>query len=404
MAARRTLGPRARRFGVVLLAASALATGAAWYGDGMQAGAPEQPPPAFYRLPDPLPLPQGPPGRLIRATRIAGPASLPGARAWAVLYHSRSADGRDVAVSGLVVAPPGRPPAGGWPVLAWAHATTGLADRCAPSARGLAGLRAFGRVWLTRLLDRGYVVAATDYEGLGTPGAHPYLVGQSEAHSVLDAVRAAGQLRGAGAGDRAALWGFSQGGHAVLWAGQLAPSYAPELRLAGLVAVSPGGALAALDRDPFHPEPLRTSSFGMLIAAAWHEVYGVPLTILTPAGRAAAERLLTACPGPNQGGEPALAQDPRKVSPWPALFARNTPGRALVDAPVLLVQGAAEGTVPTAALRALTVRQCELGGRVLLTVYPGIHHGKVTDASGPDVLAWIHARLAGTPARTSCPA
>jgi len=211
-------GSRARRFGVVLLAASALATGAAWYGAGMQAGAPGQPPPAFYRLPDPLPLPQGPPDRLIRATRIAGPASLPGARAWAVLYHSRSADGRDVAVSGLVVAPPGRPPAGGRPVLAWAHATTGLADRCAPSARGLAGLRAFGRVWLARL------------------------------------------------------------------------------------------------------------------------------------------------------------------------------------------QGAAGGTVPTAALRALTVRQCELGGRVLLTVYPGIHHGKVTDASGPDVLAWIHAHLAGTPARTSCPA
>ena len=400
-------GPSARRLAVVLLAASALATGAAWYGNGVQGSPPQRPPPAFYQLPDPLPLPEGAPGQLIRAMRIAGPAAPAGARAWAILYHSRSADGRDVAVSGMVVAPSpkrGRAPAGGRPVVAWAHATAGLADRCAPSSRGLAGLRAFGRVWLARLLDRGYVVVATDYEGLGTPGVHPYLVGKSEGHSLLDAVRAAGQLRAARAGGRVALWGFSQGGHAVLWAGQLAPSYAPELLLAGLVSVSPGGALAALDREPFHPAPLRTTEFGVLIAAAWHEVYDAPLDILTPAGRAAAERLLTACPGSNQGGEPALARDPRKVGPWPGLFASNAPGRARVDAPVLVVQGAAEGTAPTAVVRALTARLCELGGRPRLSVYPGVHHGKVMEASGPDVLAWIDARLAGVPAGSSCPA
>jgi len=335
---------------------------------------------------------------------VAAPTALRGAQAWAVLYHSRSTDGHDVAVSGLVVAPAAGPvPAGGRPVVAWAHGTAGLADRCAPSSRGLAGLRAFGKVWLARLLNRGYVVVATDYEGLGTPGVHPYLVGESEAHSVLDAVRSARQLRGARAGSRVALWGFSQGGHAVLWAGQLAPSYAPELRLAGLVSVSPGGALAALDRDPFHPEPLRTTSFGVLIAAAWHEVYGAPLDILAPAGRAAAERLLSGCPGSNQGGEPALREDPREVDPWPRLFARNTPGQARVEAPVLVVQGAAEGARPTATVRALTARLCELGsGPARLSLYPGVHHGKVMDASGPDVLAWIDARLAGTPAAAAC--
>jgi len=378
---------------VTALAAPVVATGAAWYADGVQGGPPAVPPPAFYRLPDPLPLPERPPGQLIRAVRIAGPASPRGARAWAVLYHSRSADGHDVAVSGLVVAPPESARGGDRPVVAWAHGTAGLADRCAPSARGLAGLRSFGREWLGPLLDRGYVVVATDYEGLGTPGVHPYLVGDSEAHSVLDAVRAARQLRHARAGGRAVLWGFSQGGHAVLWAGQLARSYAPELRVDGVVAVSPGGALAALDRDPHRPAPVPTTSFAMLIAAAWHEVYGAPLDVLTPAGRQAAERALTDCPGWSDGGRAALRADPRKAAPWPELLRRNTPGGTRVEAPVLVVQGGAEGAAPTATVRSLTAHLRELGGSARLRLYPRVHHGGVMDASGPGVLAWIDTRL-----------
>jgi hypothetical protein len=105
---------------------------------------PERPPEAFYAVPDPLP--PGPPGALIHATPIAGVPVLPDSRAWAVLYHSRDFDGRDVAVSGVVVAPPGAAPPEGRPVVVWGHGSSGLADRCAPShwgswapsARGLA--------------------------------------------------------------------------------------------------------------------------------------------------------------------------------------------------------------------------------------------------------------------------
>ncbi len=144
----------------------------------------------------PANMPKKAPGTLIRSTPITAPS---GAKAWKVLYHSRSVDGRDIAVSGVVVVPTSATPKGGRPVVTWAHGTTGLGDQCAPSKAADA---ASAVPYVKQLVDAGYVVAATDYEGLGTPGVHPYLVGESEGRSVLDAARAARALSGSGAADR----------------------------------------------------------------------------------------------------------------------------------------------------------------------------------------------------------
>jgi hypothetical protein len=392
-----------RRSAAVAVVLAVCAAMAVWSTQESSASTPEFPPASFYQVPDPLPAPAGQPGQLIRVLEVKGPAATPGARAWVVLYHSRSVDGRDVAVSGLVVAPPGGRP-GPRPVVAWAHPTTGLADRCTPSYLGAEGIATLRGYWLGELLRRGYVVVATDYEGLGTPGLHPYLVGPSEAHSVLDAVRAAGRLRGARAGGPVALWGFSEGGHAVLWAGELATSYAPELQLAGVASTSPGGAIEALDRDPFRPTPVPTTSFAMLIAAAWHDTYGAPLDILTPAGLAAVERLGTFCPPSGARTPPALRSDPRTVPAWRALFQRNAAAQAPVLAPVLLVQGGAEGAASRRVVTRMARRLCAFGDPTTLRVYAGVHHGQVVDASGEDVLAWLDARLAGRPAAGCGPA
>ncbi len=370
---------------------------AVWSTEESSASTPEFPPAAFYQVPERLPAPAGQPGQLIRSLEIKGPAATRGARAWVILYHSRSMDGHDVAVSGLVVAPPGDRPEPR-PVVAWAHPTTGLADRCTPSHLGVDGIATLRGYWLGELLRRGYVVVATDYEGLGTPGLHPYLVGASEGHSVLDAVRAAGRLRGAHAGGPVALWGFSQGGHAVLWAGELASSYAPELQLAGVASASPGGAVEAMDRDPFRPSPVPTTSFAMLIAAAWHDAYGAPLDILSADGRAAVERLRSFCPPSAGRTPPALRSDPRTVPAWRALFERNAAGQAPIPAPVLIVQGGAEGAAPLRVVTRMSRRLCGFDDPTALRVYAGVHHGQVVDASGDDVLAWLDARLAGRPA------
>jgi alpha-beta hydrolase superfamily lysophospholipase len=362
--------------------------------------APERPPEKFYAVPDPLP--PGPPGALIRAVPIAGLSVIPDSRAWAILYHSRSFDGRDVAVSGVVVAPPGAAPPGGRPVVVWGHGSTGLADRCAPSRGGVMG--AFGR-WLGGLLQQGVVVAATDYQGLGTPGLARFAIGLAAGHAVLDAARAARQLDDAGAGDRVVLHGHSEGGHAVLWAAELAAAYAPELQVLGVAASAPGAELAATLKAA-GSRPATVTSGAMWIVVAWSDAYRLPLGVLTPAGRKAVDRVRSTCLQELITGPAPPAVRPRdllKTPPWPALLARNTPGHAATPAPVLIAQGTDDELVAPANSRALTQRLCRLGDTVELRSYQHAGHFDLVEAASTDVAAWIAARLAGRPAaRSTC--
>jgi hypothetical protein len=360
--------------------------------------APERPPEAFYEVPDPLP--PGPPGALIRAVPIAALPVLPDSRAWAVLYHSRDFQGRDVAVSGVVVAP-GAAGSGGRPVVVWGHGSAGLADRCAPSHWGLMG--AFGP-WLGGLLQQGVVVAATDYQGLGTPGLARFAIGLSAGRAVLDVARAARGLDGAGASGRVVLDGHSEGGHAVLWAAELAAAYAPELQVLGVAATAPGAELAATLKTATD-RPTTVTSGAMLIAVAWGDAYRLPLDVLTPAGRKAVDRVRATC-------LEELAKDPEQVAvrlgdllttpPWPALVARNTPGHAATPAPILLAQGADDDRVTPAATRALVRRLCRLGDTVELRTWRDVGHFDIPEVAAADVAAWIGDRLAGRPARSTC--
>ena len=138
-----------------------------------------------------------------------------GAAAYRILYRSTGLHNEPIAVSGVVVVPAGPVPRGR-PIVAWAHPTTGVVPRCAPSL----ALFVFQQIQgLREMVERGYVVAATDYPGVGTPGPHPYLVGISEGRAVLDSVRAARAVPDAGGGRRFAVWGHLQGGQASLYAG-----------------------------------------------------------------------------------------------------------------------------------------------------------------------------------------
>src|SRR3954453_18317492 len=145
---------------------------------------------AFYTPPSKLPGKRH--GDLIWARKLTGADALSGARLnELVLYRSISSAGKPIAVSGTVSLPKGKPPKGGWPVISYAHGTTGIADACAPTRdtgkATVTPLNLYIDPLLERWLKAGYAVVRTDYEGLGTPGAHPYLVGTSEGRSVLDA-------------------------------------------------------------------------------------------------------------------------------------------------------------------------------------------------------------------------
>ena len=194
---------------------------------------------AFYTPPDQMP--KGTHGTPIWVRRLTGDAVLSAARSnRLLLYLSHDTGGGDAAVSGTVAIPKGKAPRRGWPIVTWAHGTTGIADACAPSKTGTTA--SYDERLLNRWLRAGFAVARTDYEGLGTPTTHPYLIGVSEGRAVLDMVRAARKLDRS-LGKRVLIAGHSQGGHAALWAGSLAGKWTPELAIRGTLAFAPASHL-----------------------------------------------------------------------------------------------------------------------------------------------------------------
>ena len=187
------------------------------------------------------PVAAGPVGEILDQAELRAPE---GTRKWAVIYRSTGLDGAPIGVSGLVIAPAAPLPPGApkRTVLSVAHGSAGLADVCAPSRAPSDGLVDSAQP----LLEQGFVLVATDYEGLGTPGPHPYIVGRSAGRSVLDAAVAAGGMPETGAGPTTVLVGGSQGGHAVLWAADMAATEAPGLDVIGAVAFAPAGDLEAI--------------------------------------------------------------------------------------------------------------------------------------------------------------
>jgi alpha-beta hydrolase superfamily lysophospholipase len=350
----------------------------------------------------PDPLPPGRPGDLVALAPRTTPEVPAGARAWDLLYRSEAVDGAPVAVSGVVYAPGGPAPEDGRPVVSWAHGTVGVADACAPSRAGVAVPD------LARLLDAGYVVAATDYEGLGTPGPHPYLVGESEGRSVLDAARAAERIDGAGAGNQVGARGHSQGGQAALFAGILAPETAPDLELLGVIASAPAAELATL---------LRSASsislgFGLLGSGiyAYANTYDelVLADVITPAvidRIGIFEELCLAQLTNTFGSEDPtalLVADPLDIPAWAARVRQNEPGSARIVAPILVVQGTNDFIVVPSSTDTAVQRLCEGGDRVDYRRYPNARHNDVLAAAGPEILAWIADRVAGRNPASSC--
>jgi dienelactone hydrolase len=349
--------------------------------------------PAFYVAPDPFP--EGRPGDILRVESVDGFGG--DGELFRVLYRSESLAGDPIAVSGVIAVPPGEPPEGGWPVLSLAHGTVGLADACAPS-------RNPGRQ-AAEVASNGYVVVGTDYEGLGTAGRHPYLVGESEGRGVIDAVRAARALGDrVEASSRYAIIGYSQGGHAALFANQIAASWAPELTLVGTVAGAPAAELDAW-LGYLGPEWdwLRVMVAAGLQAA---EPAADPALLLTPSGQERLPIVDEGCSnevlaGFAEGG--ALSADLRRTPPFDQLLAANTPGQVAGAAPVFLLGGDADPLIPPWLLDAAQARLCASGQVVERRTYPGANHDTIGTASLVDAGIWAQDRFAGKAVANACP-
>jgi len=362
---------------------------------------------AFYQTPDPLVA--APPGTMIRSEKLPASAD-PGvdANVYRVLYHSRSITGKDIAVSGIIAVPRHAPASGGYPIVTWAHATTGIADSCAPSRQPTTGI-----AYLQSWIDAGYVVAATDYEGLGTAGVHPYLVGESEGRSVLDAARAARHFVGSRASDSVVIEGHSQGGHAALFAGQLAHTYAPDLHVVGTVALAPVSTVAALAPVIPGPDPDPGSAITIMALAAWSKVYtNMPLDLaLSPASTKIADATIgTVCAPQVSAAFSSTPTDQIFRPGWStkpvaaAHIAANDPGGMHTQSPVLVVQGTADSLITAATTESMVSERLCAGQHdtVQLALYQGDDHGTVLTDSQAMVAMWVAARLAGSPATNTC--
>lgn len=370
----------------LVLAALSLLTSGALASTGYGAKPPDVPPPSFYRIPSSVPA--QPPGTVFRSLRLNSPASF---KTWVVLYHSRSAAGKDVLVSGVVVVPGRRPPAGGFALVSFAHGTTGFTDAAAPSKSGDTGTPLSIYHLIQLFVFRGYALALTDYEGLGTPGPLQYNVGLSAGRSVLDIARAARNVSQRAVADRLLVAGHSEGGHAALWAGQLAASYAPELRLRGVIASAPGANLPAFWRLRTYSSETTLNVLGLL--GAWHRIYDAPLNpLLTAAGLRAATQVVNDHRDRADLSNPVFKPHPLTGN-WLRLARRNTPGATRTAAPILLFIGTADKQVPPATNFELVKTLKRVGDNVRLRVLKGADHDQtLIDAKG-EVLSFLQARL-----------
>lgn len=363
-------------------------------------------PDAFYTAPSSVPAE---PGQLVRSEPFTRGVPA-GARAWRILYTTTLGDGSPAVASGLVVTaqPEGVP----GDIVVWSHGTTGVAQGCAPSLLD----KPFGGIpALQPALDQGWVLVATDYVGLGTAGAHAYLVGEDEGRAVLDSMRALEGFDEVATTGEAVVWGHSQGGHAALFAGELAGSYAPELDVVGIAAVSPATDLGTLFAAA-EGSPVGTVLTSMTVTS-WQRVYPDlrDRQLFRTGTRVLAHDIASRClTGPEAllSGVEAMVLphqileiDPNTDPEFSALLALNTPS-SKIDLPLFVGQGSNDELVIPRATDGYVTQRCGDGELVDYHRLDGQDHLSIVQPDSPitdPLMAWTEARFAAAPAPTTCP-
>lgn len=349
------------------------------------------------------------PGTLIGYQRISLPAFYR-ATAWRILYATRDYLDRPIASSGMAVLPDNAnsDPAART-IVAWAHPTVGIARYCAPTMRKNPKGAILG---LDALVASGHIVVATDYPGLGTQGPIGYLVGKGQAQAVIDSVRAAKQIPGVVGGNRFAMWGYSQGGHAVLFAALHGRSYAPELRLVGVAAVAPPTDLRLLMLAGINT--IEGRIFTSYTLGSWALKYDLPLTALADA--AAIKNIQSV--GTNCSDDFSsqldllssqkplknkfLNQNPLKIPGWSEAIADNSITSLNAATPALIIQGGLDVVVLPQVTQQFVRSSCRAGATVKYIELGTYGHGGSAEASVNQAVNWINDRFRGLAAPSSC--
>jgi pimeloyl-ACP methyl ester carboxylesterase len=360
---------------------------------------------AFYDSPSDMPRK---PGTLLRSEPLKDVIPPTGMRGWRILYATTVDDNTPATAVAIVFAPTDSS-GGPRPVIAWEHATTGLLQKCMPSLLSAASK---GIPERNAIAMAGWVVVATDYSFAEKGGPHPYLIGEGEARAALDSVRAAREISELTLDKRVVVWGYSQGGHAALWAGIVAPRYAPDLEIRGVAAIAPATNIEnilAMNTE-------MDKRFGPYVALAYSRFYP-DITFeqaIRPEALDAARQIVNLCDFlPPEDQEriaalaatfegPALATSSNKA--LQSRLEENTPDGP-IPAPVVIAQGLSDIVVPPSATDAYVEERCAAGQPLEYWTFAGRDHLTIIQSGTPledPLIKWTTARFANEPQATGC--
>lgn len=347
----------------------------------------------------------GAPGELL-AKEVISDVAVPGATAWRILYRSTGPKGEPTISSGMVFVPDET--VAHQVIVAWAHPTSGLGDSCAPS-RAANHLRDTAN-WLDQMMSNGWVVTATDYSGLGTPGVSYYLDGISESADVAYSVVAAQRIRGVTATEKWALWGHSQGGHSALWTAERAGQLLPNMKLVGVAAAAPAAELNSIMEAQWR------TVVGWVIGPEVSQ--GLPRIypdmtmngIVSSAGQKSGEQFAMECIDTSavlgMGRQNLLNQtyfesNPASNQGWYSAMQAQTP-QPLQGVPVLVVQSLSDQVVLAWPNARLQQTWCDAGSELDMMWVGDVSHQQTATNAGPSVVAWLDQRFAGEPIQRTC--
>ena len=363
----------------------------------------------FYVYNEPLDRP----GQLLRQEPLNEQQSNPGAGASIRLLYS-STDGLDgeniLPVSGVLFLPEGKAPKGGWPLMAWTHGTVGIADICAPSWNGR---QQQDRDHLKFWLENGYAVVASDYQGLGTAGTHPYLATRPAAYSNLDIIRAV-QAADFLVSDKVVLFGQSQGAGAAVATAAYAPDYAPDVEVIGAVATgvpffSPAALVALQEsRPPDRVDPMlaynmlaltliqRTDPDFVLSDYVSDEAMPIVRSVETSCHKDVRARV---------GAEKLTYNRTFKQPPSEHLteaFGKMGFPRLNFNVPLFVGTGGRDKDTPPRMQEAFVKRACAAGSVIVSKLYPELDHKAVVPGSTGYTLPFVKALFAGEEVQGNC--
>lgn len=365
---------------------------------------------AFYNWSRPIQRP----GKLLRQEPLPPKLVLSEAgQGLRILYSSTDGIGgaERVVVSGAYFTPKGKPPKGGWPLVAWAHGTVGLADACAPS---WAGRSERDIRYLNRWLSEGFAVVASDFQGIGTPGPHGYMMTRPVAYSVLDSVRAVVTTQH-GLSRKVILVGQSQGASAAFAAAGFSPTYAPELDIRGVVSTGTPYVSAKkvdatktyIDGSRIDPTIAYTYYLALTLqqmrpdiaASDFYTERAMPLLesarsmCIRPLVQAVIDEGLTPDNAVKAGKQAEI------FGPFLPHFVYPT---LKLPMPTFMGAGAADMDVAPSGQMQLAREACDAGTVVEAHLYKGLDHSGTVNASLEDSLPFVRKVLDGQPIAPRC--